>query len=243
MRSRVIIVAGSILVAGMAFGAGSIISSFLSPVTSSPIGMCYNGGYIYHMSHTDGAVFKTTTTGSVVSSITGPSSGIGVHFTGTHYWTTTYSPGVAYYRDSSGSIISSFAGPANGYGITSDGTNLWYSSSRSGNYIWQLTTAGSVISSVEGPGTFNGGVDWDSRGYIWVANWPSSNGGIYRITTAGSVVESYSPVPAGTRPSGCAWDGTYVWYCDYTGKYVYQMDTELTSITPASVGKVKALFR
>ncbi|HUV87191.1 MAG TPA: hypothetical protein VMX79_08765 [bacterium] len=239
MRKWALTTACVFLVAGTAFGAGSIISSFRSPA-ASPIGMCYQGGYLYHMNHPAGVIYQTTTTGSIIRSITGPASGIGVHFTGSYFWVSTYSPSMIYRLSSSGSILQSFTGPAAGYGITTNGTYLWYSSARSGNMVWQLTTAGSVIRSFAGPGSFNGGLDWDSRGNLWLANWPSSGGGVFRLTTTGSVVESYSGVG---RPSGCAWDGSYVWYCDYNGKYVYQMDTVITSVLPESLGRIKSIYR
>lgn len=244
--ARWIIILGYVFFAvSMAFGAGSIISMFGTPVTYEPAGICYYGNYLYHMSNREGAIFQTTTTGSVVRSIPGQSHGFGVHFTGTHFWTTIYMPGMVYYRDSNGSILNSFAGPAEGYGITFDGTHLWYSSARAGNHVWRLTTTGSIVSSFVGPGMFNGGISWDARGYIWLADWrPGYAGGIYRVTTSGSVVESYVPPPMGSRPCGCAWDGMYVWYCVFDSpRRVYQMDTLLTSVLPASVGKIKSIYR
>jgi hypothetical protein len=170
---------------------------------------------------------------------------MGVHFTGTYFWVCTYATSMVYRVSSNGSILESFSGPAEGYGITTNGTYLWYSSARSGNMVWQLTTTGSIISSFSGPGNFNGGLDWDGRGYLWLADWGGpGSGGVFRMTTVGSVVESYRPVPTGGRSSGCAWDGRYVWYCEVNlPRYVYQMDTVIPSVAPASLGKIKALFK
>lgn len=245
MGIRVVALAALLAAVGSVFGAGSIVSSFLSPCSNRSDGMCYCGGYLYIMDYPVGTVYRTTTNGSVLGSWAGPRNGSGVHFTGTHFWTNTYSPGWAYYRDSNGSILASFAGPAPGYGITSDGTYLWYSCALTRNTVWQLTTTGSVIGSFGGPGRWCSGLDWDPRGYLWVADAPYGGvTGIYRVTTNGSVVESYSPLPVAFQPVGCAWDGSYVWYCDFWPPlYVYQMDTVVTSVEPASIGKVKALFR
>lgn len=243
MSGRFFVVTCFVLAAGTAFGAGSLISYFRSPC-GEPVGMCYHGGYIYHMDNRTGRIYQTTTTGSVVRSLAGPSGGIGVHFTGTHFWVSTYSPGMVYYLNSSGSVVNSFSGPAPGYGITTNGTYLWYSSGASGNRVWQLTTTGSIVASFKGPGIWSGGLDWDSRGYLWLADWPAPRGSIYRLTTTGSVAESYSPVPVVARSSGCAWDGSCVWFCDYTyPNLVYQMDTTVTSVMPESLGKIKSIHR
>ena len=243
MRNRALIVAGVVLVAAAAFAAGSIISSFRSP-SEYVSGMAYHSPYLYHGSQRTVNINVTTTTGSLVRRIRALTAIWDVDFTGTYFWVSTWtSPYWVYRLTSTGSVMGSFRGPARGYGITYDGRYLWYSSPDAGNMVWQLTTAGSVVSSFKGPGSYNGGLDWDSRGYLWLCDWPGSGGGVFRMTTVGSVVESYRPIPAGRRPSGCAWDGNYVWYCTYNSRYVYQLDTVITSIVPASLGKVKALFR
>lgn len=207
--------------------------------------MCYQGGYLYHMNTPDGAIYQTTTKGSIVRSMYGPPSSMGVHFTGTYFWVCTYATSLIVRLSSNGSFLESFNGPAPGYGIATNGTYFWYSSARSGNMVWQLTTTGSIVRSFSGPGTLNGGLDWDARGYLWLADWARpGSGGVFRITTVGSVVESYRPVPNGGRSSGCAWDGFYLWYCDLNPpRYVYQIDTAITPVVPSSLGKVKAVFR
>jgi hypothetical protein len=239
-----IVLLAIVVAAGAAFAAGSIVSSFQSPFHPTYVkGMDYYGGYIWHVSNGSSTIYRTNTTGTIVSSFTGPSATMGVHCTGSYLWTCSYSPRYVYYMTTAGSVISSFMGPNYGYGLTFDGTYLWFSSAVSGNYIYRMTTTGSVLNSFVGPGTFNGGLDY-VNGYLWVADWPSSGAGIYRITTTGSVVESYVPVPSGSRTPGVTWDGTYVWYNDYSGThYVYRMTAVQTTIVPTSIGKVKALFR
>ena len=244
MRKVSIILIATLCAAGAAFAAGSIISSFQSPFHPTYVkGIDYYGGYIWHVSNAVNTIYQTTTTGSVVSSFTGPRSTTGVHCTGSYLWTCSYSPAMVYYLTTTGTIVRSFSGPTDGYGLSFDGTYLWFSSARSGNMIYRMTTTGSVLNSFSGPGSFNGGIDY-TNGYIWVADWPGANAGIFRITTTGSTVESYRPVPTGSRTPGVCWDGNYVWYNDYSGThYVYRMTTNLTSIVPSSIGKVKAMFR
>jgi hypothetical protein len=227
---------------GSAFGAGSIVSSFQSPFYASyPKGMDYYGGYIYHVSNANTTCYQTTTTGSIVRSMTFPGSMRGVHFTGSYFWASN---DVAVFRlDTSGSVLNSFSTAAARYGLTFDGTYIWGSTAISPNLISKMTTAGSILASFVGPGTFNGGLDY-ADGYLWVADWPASGAGIYRITTTGSVVESYRPVPGGYQTPGVCWDGNYVWFNDYaTPRYVYRMTTVITNLVPASLGKIKSIYR
>jgi hypothetical protein len=51
MRKKVSASIALVLVAGMAFGAGSIISSFRSPISTYGKGLDYYGGYIYHVTN------------------------------------------------------------------------------------------------------------------------------------------------------------------------------------------------
>lgn len=241
MKKWVLIAGCFFLAVSTAFGAGSIISSFRSP-SSYVMGLGYHSPYIYHSDYSGTRIHQTTTTGSVVRTIPGRSGILGVDFTGTYFWICCYtSPYYIYQLTSAGSVVRSFSGLAAGYGCTFDGTYVWVSSARSYN-VYRFTTTGSFVTSFRGPGSFPGGLDW-ANGYLWLGDWPSSGAGIFRLTTTGSVVESYRPVPSGGRSAGVAWDGSYIWYSDYSNSYIYQMDTVLTSVVPASVGKIKSIYR
>ncbi len=240
MRKELSVAVALVLAAGTAFGAGSIISSFPSPHSNWPKGMAYHAGYLYHGSnYSYNRIYQTTTTGSVVRTITCPTNTVGVEFTGTYFWTCTYSPTYIYQLTSTGSVVKSFYSPV-ATGITFDGTYLW-GSTWNNNTVYKLTTAGSVLSSFQGPASAVSGLDW-ANGYIWLANRRAPTG-VYRITTTGSVVESYAPAPGASEPMGCAWDGNYLWYCNYNPRYVYQIDTAITSIVPSSLGKIKSIYR
>lgn len=241
MRTAFFVGVGLLAAAGIAVGAGSIISSFPSPISTYGKGLDYYGGYIYHVTNANRICYQTTTTGSVVRSITFPSTMRGVHFTGSYFWA---SDNVAVYRlNTSGSVLNSFSTNLAHYGLAFDGTYIWGSTARVNNQITRMTTTGSVVSSFRAPGSFVGDLDWVG-GYLWVCDWPTS-GGLYRVTTTGSVVESYVPPPGpSSRPSGVCWDGSYLWFLSYTTpRYVYQMDTVTTSILPASLGRIKSIYR
>jgi hypothetical protein len=72
---------------------------------------------------------------------------------------------------------------------------------------------------------------------------------VYGFTTAGSVVASF-PSPAGNEAiAGCAFYEGYLWVSAYRTQagndpYIWQVDVrDLTGVSPASLGRVKALFR
>lgn len=226
-------------------GTLSVVSSFVSQKTWRK-GLEYAGGYLYTTSnYSDNTIHVYTTTGSLVRTIPTPTSAMGVevsHAPSGYLWLNTFSPYNGYRMVlSSGSVVTSFAGPASGYGISSDGTYLFWSTVTS-DMLYTLTTTGSVVRSFTQPGGFPGGVDYVAPGYLWLCNW-SGSPFIYYCTTMGSVIDSFS-TPLVARPSGVTWDGNYVWYHDYNSPNLcVRARVNFTNVAPASVGKVKALFR
>ena len=242
MNKKVLLTAVALLAATSVFaGTLNVVSSFASQKTWRK-GLDYNGGYIYSTSnYSDNNIHIYTTIGSLVGSIPSPAGSMDQKWDGSYIWLCTYSPAMVYRLTSTGSIVTSFSGPAAGYGLAWTGTYLYYSST-SGNMIWRLTTTGSVVTSFSSGCSFVGGLDYDGTN-LWVADWPSSGGGWLRyMTTTGSIIDTFS-TPSSTRPSGVCWDGTYVWYNDYNVAYVFRASVQPSGIAPASVGKVKALFR
>jgi hypothetical protein len=238
------------LAGGAAASGGSIIRSFESPCNDCTDGIDYRGGYLYHANFNGPCeIIKTTTAGSRVSSLTDPTYVRGVDFTGAVYWVYSFWPQVPrdriYRVTEAGSLAASFAAPSNGYGVTYDGEHLWYSTAGSHywNYVYKLTTKGSVVSSFQAPhgkGYLNKDIDWGDS-CLWLAQSSSAGGFIYQMTTAGSVV--FSIFLQGREPTGVAWDGKRVWFADGGNDWVYQISWSGVDVAPASIGKVKALFR
>jgi glycosidase len=227
-------------------GTLTVVSSFTSAKNWRK-GLEYAGGYLYTTSnYSDNSILVYTTTGSLVRSIPTPASAMGVEVSNApsgYLWLNTFSPANGYRMVlSSGSVAASWSGPASGYGITSDGTYLYWSTTSS-DMMYVLTTTGSVVRSFTQPGGFPGGCDYVAPGYLWLCNW-SGSPFIYYCTTMGSVIDSFS-TPGAARPSGVTWDGNYVWYHEYSGTTgpVFRATVNFTNVAPASVGKVKALFR
>jgi hypothetical protein len=96
--------------------------------------------------------------------------------------------------------------------------------------------------------------DDDSPGgpYLWCCDEPSTEerntSYIYQLTTAGSVVGSVPwPIPV-SNLRGLAFDGTYIWCIEqpelWRKNQVYRVFYFSDfGVTPASVGRIKALYR
>ena len=251
--SLVLLVAAAALAAAGAYaGIGSVISSF--PITGNIMahGVAWNGQYLavtnYHGAG-DRMWRHYTTAGSLVGSFDpprGPNSPVqyGAEFDGKCYWgSDLWQQKYVYRFTTQGSTISSFPAP-NPSGIAWDGSHLWIISRSSGGTVRQYTAAGSVMGSFSVAAITNGyDMAWDGK-YLWCANRPSTGPYyIFRFTTQGSVLASFAA--PGTFTTGCGCDGRYLWLSNNSGaRHVYQVDAELTpNVAPASVGRIKALFR
>ena len=220
------------LCAATAFaGTASIVASWPSPCSSSAYGIDYYGGYLYHADSPAYKIYKTNTAGSILETIPTTIRPFGIDRTQIEFWTDD-GAAMIYRLETTGTFIRSFKGP----GIISGGVAfgegfIWYTS---GPVVFKLTPNGTVVKSFELPGGLHG-INWYASN-LWIADW--SKGKIYQTTEAGRIIESITPVG---RPYGVTWDGSYLWYT--ANRYVYQAHISPTSIAPASLGRVKALYR
>jgi sugar lactone lactonase YvrE len=255
MKGKVILTTVTLLVATSVFaGTLNIVGSFQSQKYWRK-GLEYANGYLYATSnYNDNTIHVYTTNGILVRTIPTPPGAVGLevsHAPSGHLWLSTFSPGYGYLmRLSNGSIVSSFPGPARGQGITSDGRFLYWSTTYA-ERVYVLTTTGSVVRYFTQPPRHPGGCDYVAPGYLWLCDWYLFAERIYYCTTRGSLVDSFrTPGAPRIRPSGVTWDGNYVWYHHYKYElqepaYVYRARVTFsgTGVEPASVGRVKALFR
>jgi hypothetical protein len=109
-------------------------------------------------------------------------------------------------------------------GITWDGSNLWVGTSST---IYRVhPTTGALLGSFSvPPGTNGGALTWDGT-HLWMVD-QAENGSVYRLTTAGTVVDSFNPPFAFIR--GVAWDGSYIWVTDNQAEVIYQIDPAVTT--------------
>jgi hypothetical protein len=155
---------------------------------------------------------------------------------------------------SNGSIASSFVVPSPftvPQGLTFGGGYL-YIADMYQSRILKTTTAGSVVDSIN-PGVFGiKGLAWDgdtAGGPYLFACETNSQHTIHQINPAtGSVVKSFDGPPFTGNIIGLAWDGTYLWACqNYMAQdmYAFQFiayDPNI-GVSPASVGRIKALYK
>jgi len=222
-----------ILIAGTAFaGTASIVSSFKSP-PQPPQGIDYYGGYVY-IAAPPGAIYKTTTTGSIALTIRANPVGPGLDRTNTNFWTTG---GRAIFKlSTTGSWVGTIPIPTDGRGVAFGGGFLWLSGNN--NYIYKILPGGSIVTTFRVGYVNPGGICYYNE-QLWIAD---TNGPIAHATTTGSLIESYT---GSISPYGITCEGQYVWYSDLKSGWVYKMlpIPYGTPVAPASLGQIKTLYR
>ena len=224
--------------AGLVYAAfGDVVSSFPLPPGPGTSGLAWDGAYLWVAGEPFDRFLRINKSGSIVGSFD-----LG----------STYS-----YIE----------------GLTYDGEYLWYSWHRLGNpyFYYRITTTGSVVSYFNKAYFVDGGLTWET-GYLWAGpakltttgslvatfedpvglgdmGWYGhklwGGGGdkrMYNVTTTGSVVASFA-VPGDGCAAGKTFDGEYLWLINRDNKWVYQIDIDVVGVAPASMGKIKALYR
>lgn len=222
-----------VLTAGTAFaGTGYIVASFKSPVAYVQ-GIDYHGRYIYHSAPRT-TIFKTTTAGSVVQTIHADPTRAGLDRTDIEFWTTG---GLGIFRlSTTGSWKGTISIPTAGRGVTFGEGFLWLTGND--HRIYKITTTGSIVTSFIISAVNPCGICYYD-GELWLVN--SNFWAIVQATTSGSFIESYN-IPH--EPYGVTCEGNYIWYSDLKSGWIYKMYPYSTNaVAPASLGKVKALYR
>jgi hypothetical protein len=236
-----------------AVGWGSLVSSFDAPGGARyPSGIGYRDNYLYICTNEPDMCYRTTTTGSVVRSHASPTSvtrgsAAGVVGGNAYYWVVSYVPRVIYQVGyDSGSIYNSFLAPGSypyGAAFRQSGSSyyLYYTDTSSQRLHYLNATNGSIFATYV-LGFLAKDCGYDSSGYLWFTD--SSSKVVRKCTLTGSVVDSFS-VAAYGYPSGCAYDGTYVWVgINEPLHRILRFETSGSSaIEPSSFGKIKTVFR
>ena len=239
------VILGFLLVGTPARGAfGDVVASFPAPA-QVPSALAWDGRYLWVLCNTTpsvSTVFRLNPdNGSVISSFASPyrAASRGLTWDGTYLYLGRFNPYVVSWRSTTGSLYGTFTLPAYYGGLAWDGSHLW-ATDRSPYYFYRVTTRGSLVSSF--PVSFFPFDPGFGNGYLFVGTFTPLQR-LYKLTTAGSIVESANP-PA-NHPWGCCFDGTYVWFTDVTSHhYIWKCDAgQYPAVVPASVGRVKGLFR
>ncbi|HUU57447.1 MAG TPA: hypothetical protein VMW93_08905 [bacterium] len=268
MKRRLVKIIAAALLAGVAAASasrlGSIVNSFPARVNHlMPTGMAYADGYIWMM-YVEGYMAKRAhPSGSVVRTFDFyPHIGSyrGLAYDGSYFW-TSYS-----YRDPVPRLLkispptmsvvgsyplSKFNGPL--LGLEWDGKYFWMSILDTYYYVFRVASTGSIVSSFRNPYRY-------APGICYVDDLPGGprlfelNGDVFPPmfyvykAPAHTFDYRFYPRHTGARNPGC-WDGEYLWtYANHDpggNEYCYQLVAWEPdyAVTPASVGKVKALFR
>jgi DNA-binding beta-propeller fold protein YncE len=218
----------------------------------------YDGSYLwtsvlYHL------IKRTYPAGSLVGTFgMDPYQPYGLAYDGTYIYSTNAATTRFVYQvdPGSGSTVASFpypSGASRGAGLAFDGTYLYFSC-YDASRIWRLTTAGSVVATLPTAITKPWGLAYDDRTpggpFLWLADHPFGSGPqskIYQLTTAGSIIDSADWPVTGVGACGLAFDGAYLWGVNNVypqANYCYRMlFVSDVGVNPASVGRIKALYR
>ncbi len=240
------------LAAGTAFAAlGDVVSSFRS-LSSELRGLARSDTALFALCYTSpNVVYRFhPVTGSIYGWWNTPraTKNRGLAFSwGGHVWVGCFENDLVYdCVAATGSVRASWSAGHDPYGIaphcTGDagrGTTALFVADSQPGYIWRHNpSTGSILSS------FRSGARWDvaydhRNRLIWIpVDYLDI---IFGISTSGSIVSSFEG-PA-TGATGAAYHGQYL-FIGCTNGYVYRVHCPgPVSATPASLGKVKALYR
>ncbi len=260
MRALVTAIAVVVFASSAAASYLQVISSFKGPYNRYPAyGVEYDGYRLWTTQSPGYIVQRHYPSGSVVSSfeLEGFYLPIGMAYDGTYIYTSeSWLAQHIYKIDPAGrTIVGSFPFPPGMTfcgGLAYDGNNLyfaclWYS------WLWRITTNGSILSTFDMGIKLPSGLAYDDRTpggpFIWCCNEPKERTTyVYKLTTNGSVLESAKwPIP-NSNLVGLAFDGTYLWGVEtpevWNENYIYRIFYYSDAgVIPASVGRIKALYR
>jgi hypothetical protein len=255
MSKRFLGIAAVVLIAVVAHAyLGQVVSSFRSPAGSNTRGLGRGGPYLYVMNgNTRATVYRTRpVTGSIIDWFMVPWAGenSGLAFSAPSYlWVGRVDNDRVYrVQENTGSVYFSWNAGHDPYGLapwcTGDGgtgTSYLFSTDDAPSrlYTHQLSN-GSIVNS--------NSLLYNTRcdcAYDWRNNlvWIGQGGSIYAVAPSGAPVASFSS-PAGS-PRGLTYTNSYLWIACNSNGFIYRVHCpkNFTAVTPASLGKVRAIFR
>lgn len=238
--------------AGQALALGSLVASYPGPGAYGNVGIGYiNQNYMVVATDTPGYVYRLwRTTGSTASSYPAPNRPLACDFglvgtTGYNFVVVGYT---VFLMDwISGSIYGSWSTPENeicrgiAFVASGGGNYVMLTASSMHFYLCDWAT-GSVYQTFQ-EWFIPSDIGYDpNRDCFWVGDVLYNY--VRRLNFYGVPVASFTvPYP----PAGLGYEPgrNYVWVGrnDANNNYIYLYETSSTTVTPASMGKVKAIFR
>jgi hypothetical protein len=241
-------------------GMGDVLTSWPAPGEYTVInGIAFEGDYIW-LKDRDcgfGGVVKCTTSGSVIKEIGFPFRGTaesnGLAFDGNYLWTIYFPlPGPVRYDfyvkyTTTGSEAGVFAVHPDilylpSVSVSWDGQYVWTDERRKGvdKKAGKYTTAGSLLGTFSVPGKWGTDAAYYNDQLWYGTSYPYDT--VFGGVIGGDVVASF-PAPGGSCYA-VGFDGEYLWTADRNRpQYIYKVDIEVVAVAPASVGKIKTLYR
>ena len=221
-----------LLLPAVLWGAtGDVLHSFSTP-GSCPMGLAYDGEYLWIADRKADSLYQIEQSGGRV--IKGfPAPGFfptGITWDGEHLWvadidfrntSTEYHTGKIYrICPKSGSILKMIEAPsADPQGLTWDGECLWVSDNAQ-DMIYRISPEdGTTIDEFRSPASDPHGLAWDGQ-YLWVADRGKDE--IYRVNPKSGIVVMIMGSP-GPYPRGLTWIQNHIWNVDYETDSVYQI--------------------
>lgn len=251
-RSYFLLVLITLWGASVALAAlGDILGSYQAP-SNNIRGLAHSGTYLHVLVHPNAVYNVNPASGSVYGSWTAPSSASNrglAYSEGGHVWVGSYNDDTVYNCHwTTGSVYGSWQVNHDPYGLaphqTGDGgvgTSALFSSDSDPSYTWRHALSnGSVLSSFPMPNADYRDITYDHRnGLIWGAYGPNIYG--YSVAGSGSIASSFLAPPSTSY--GMAYYNS-VLFIGCTNGYVYRVSCPATlDVAPASLGRVKALYR
>jgi len=167
---------------------------------------------------------------TIVATYPIPEGASGLAYDGTYLYCGIYgvNGGNVYRIDpNTGDYTLLFTGPQeDAYGLTYDGTYLWTTDHPGSSSVpavaMQLDWDGTVLAQIDLPAHYMSGIAHDG-GDFWVARYYPDPGHLYKVDTAGTVLDDFS------APDNQPWDlslgqDATLWMADYWGDTLYQID-------------------
>jgi len=191
--------------------------SALSGLAIRPMGMCWDGQYLWTSAITVTTLYRYDTAGNQVSSF--PSvDGTGTTWDGVYVWTGTKATNQIYQYTTDGTQISYFNHPPGVGSVCWDGKYLWATDTRTTYQIYRYTPDGIVNGTIPTPAHSGGdALTWDGQ-YLYWQDRPTDT--VYQIKRDGTQVSKFSlPGPS----VGLGWDGSYLWQASGGANTIYRI--------------------
>jgi hypothetical protein len=252
--------------------AGSVVSSFYAEplkwegVPYYPVGLTYGRDYIWVV-YAHGYITQRTTRGSIVSSYDAfhtPLRCIGRDESRGYIYGAIWGEGVFWIKASTGSRVGSFGLPPgatrlNGldFDESAPSSPIWVSELYPTYQVWNLGPTGNVVASFDlytwpgGPQCLAMDADTPGGPFLFVGT-QSAPPTIFAVRPSSfSIISSFIAPVHNYGICDLSWDGQFLWVVENgretpPGQFgmVYRfVGHTFPAVVPASVGKIKALYR